>query len=255
MPDLANIPSLSDIIPLPLVESMIDKELRPLRDRAIELADMCKRFALAYPTIESEEADAKAAEVLAVVQRFTSKSGRVESARVAFKAPIEAANKAIGSLDKGPFAGVISMVSTTATFISRASIAYKQKVETERRQAAQAEANRKTSEARMAEELARKGPGLVTYEDAASAHESAEAARKIADAKPAELTRSHGDAVGVSSLRYKRVVTITAPHLVPRQYCVPSETLLRTAAGAAGSPISTIPGVTIEDAPDLTVHR
>lgn len=260
-------PTIAEMLAPAAIEAMIaavlDREpddgigtkSKSIRARAIELVDVCKRFASAHPEIASDEQDAKATEVLAVVQRFTSATGRVEVARIQLKAPILAADQAIGSLKKGPFARIVESVDTAAAVVRRASIAYKQRRETEIREAAQAEATRKAEEAALAERLADSGSGLVTMEDAANAFAQAEAAQQVADSKPAELTRSHGDGAGVSSLRYKRVVTILSPADVPRIYCVPDPAALQRAAGAARGPIPTIAGCKIEDVPDLTVRR
>ena len=251
----SNLPKLSEILPLALVESVIDAELRPLRERADELIGSCKRFIEAFPTIETEEQDAKAAEVLAVVQRFTSASGRVETARVALKAPILAADTAIGSLRKGPFARVAESVDVAAAAVRKASIAFKQKRDDEIRAKARAEADRLAEQARTAERLASAGSGLVTMEDAANAANAAETHQRTANARAADLTRSQGDQAGVTSLRYRREIVITSPADVPRHLCQPDEAAIRRAAGKAGGPIPTIPGVIIRDVPDITIGR
>lgn len=252
-PRTHNQPKLAELIPPDVITMLIADEVRPLRERADELIASCKRFAEAYPVIETPDQDAKAAEVLAVVQRFISKSGRVETARVALKAPILAADTAIGSLLKGPFAGVAVSVEAASQAISRASITYKQKVETERRRKAQEEADNLAAQARLVERMAQRG--AATMGDAIVAAEASETAQKVADSKPAELTRTHGDGVGTTSLRYKRVVTILAPADVPRMYCVPDPAALTRAAGKAGTPIPVIAGCEVKDVPDLTVRR
>jgi hypothetical protein len=107
----------------------------------------------------------------------------------------------------------------------------------------------------MLEELAAKGSSDVTYEDAAAAAQAAEDSQLVANAKPADITRVHGDGVGTTSLRYKRVVTIVEPGRVPRNLCVPDLAAITRAAGKAGTPFPTIDGVSIADEPDLTVRR
>lgn len=252
-----NHPPLASILSTSYVQNLIDEATAPLRLREAELVDSCKRFVLAYPVIETPEQDAKAAEVLAVVQRFTSASGRVETARVALKAPILAADAAIGSLKKGPFAKIAEAVDTAAAVVRRASLAYKQKVEAETRRKAQELANQKAAEAALAERLAASGRGLVTMEDAATASMAAEVHQRIADSKSANLTRSHGDGVGTTSLRYKRIATLIPgmEHLVPREFCTPSQSKIDMAKGRALDAMPTIPGVKFEDVPDLTVRR
>lgn len=250
-----NLPSLADVIPLTLVEQTIEAEIATIRPRVEEWTASCKRFVAKYPTIDDVEADTIAAELFAGVQRLTSKTGRVETARVALKAPILAADNAIGSLQKGPFAKLIQPLLDAMAPISRASIFYKMKIEAERRKVAHEEADRKAAEAQAAEELASKGSSMVTYEDAARAAQASETANRTANASAADLTRTHGDQAGVSSLRYKRVVTVVEPDKVPRMYCTPDLASLTRAAGRAGTPFPKIDGVSISDVPDLTMRR
>ena len=208
-PRTHNLPALKDLIPPDTIKALIAVEIEPLKERAEELIGSCKRFAEAYPTIDDDEADAKAAEILAVCQRFTSKSGRVEGARVALKAPILQADTAIGSLQKGPFAAVAISVEAAVSVIVRASTNYKVAKETRRREAALAEAKRLADEAALAERMAERGRG--SFDDAAAAAQASADAQRLAGARSADLTRSHGDGVGTTSLRYKRVATIISP--------------------------------------------
>ena len=248
--------TLAELIPPDVVVAQIEATITPLRARATELTDSGKRFLATYPTIDTPEADEKAAEVLAVFQRFTmTKSGRVDTARIALKAPILAADTAIGSLAKGPFAKVIEPVAALAVQIGRLSVAYKQRIEVEERQKRDAAAAQAAANAARTEKLATRGSGLVTMEDAAAAAQTAEDAQRAANARPADLTRTHGDGLGTTSLRYKRVVTIIEPDKVPRAYCIPDLALVTRAAGKAGDPFPKIEGCTIADVPDLTVRR
>lgn len=267
-----NLPRLPEIIHPEVIRALIEYETAPLKERATELIGACKRFTEAFPTIETPEQDAKAAEMLAVVQRFTSKSGRVETARVALKAPILAADTAIGSLAKGPFAGIVVSVEAAASAISRASINYKQKVEKETREKARAEAKRLADEAAMAEQLASRGSSTVTMDDAIAAAEAADVQQKIANSKAANLTRTHGDGIGTTSLKYKRTFTTPHPNLVPRSLCVPSDALIRAFIGSAEDTHSAkdgwaelpdgrwsrtdlVSGCVVIDVPDLTVRK
>jgi len=223
-PQRRNLPRLDEMLTPEIVQAAIDAELEPLIRRAAELVAMCGRFREAYPEITSVEADAKAAEVLAVCQRMTAKSGRVETARVALKAPILAADNAIGSLAKGPFAKLVDSINEAVRPIIEAAKVYKQKVED-----------------RARAELAPEDGNIFDTMD-------------MLDAKTADLTRVHGE-VGTTSLARKRVFEIVDASLVPRYLCVPSDALIRQAIGKADTPMPTIPGVRISDEASLTVRR
>jgi len=265
-------PTLAELIPPPVIKALIDAEIAQLKARAEELIGSCKRFTAAHPTIETDEQDGIAAEILAVVQRFISGSGRVEAARVALKAPILAADNAIGSLKKGPFAAVAVSVEAVASAVNRASLNYKVAKEKKVREAAQAEADRQAELSRMAEKSADTG-GTMTYDDAIAAAEASDDARRVAESKPADLTRIKGSDVGTTSLKWKRSAIVTTASLVPREYCDYSQPKIDAATGPAQSAHEvadgwkdigndvwerahpTIPGVVVRDAPDLTVRR
>lgn len=247
-----NLPKLSEVIPPDVIGALIAAETEPLRERATALTDSCKRFLAAHPEIADDEQDGIATAILAQCQRFTAKnSGRVDSARIALKAPVLAAQKQIDTA----FPPIAEGVTTASGQVAQRSIAYKRKKEDALRKAAEAEATKKREEAEAAERLATSGSGLVTFEDAANAHAAADQAQRVATATPADLTRTHGSDFGTSSLKRKRVVSIPDPHLVPRIFCVPDKALIERAAGKAGDPIPTIPGVAIVDVDDLTVRR
>lgn len=251
---LSNLPKLSEALAPDLIRQMIEAETEPLKKRRDELVGMCQRFGAAFPTIDNEEADQKAAEVLAVCARFiTAKTGRVDAAREAFKKPVLDASNAIGSANNGPFAALSIAVETAMQPVKRASIAYKAEVARKEREKREAEAKFLEAQAKLAEKLAeRRGTGMA---DAAQAAVEADAARKAANVSTADLTRTHGDAVGVSSLRYRRVAKIVNAALVPRQYCSPDMTLINAAKGKAQTEFPAIPGVEFIDEPDLTVGR
>lgn len=252
-PKTHNLPPLVELIPLDVIGAQIDAVKGPLVARRDELVASGQRFVAANPTIASDEVDAVAAQVLAVFGRFTGKTGPVETARIELLKPLRAAVTLVGSYERGPFAGLIDSVEDVAITIRKASIAYKQAKEAKARAARQAEADRLAAEARKAEEKAMKDQ--ASLDGAAAAYEVAEKAQEAASVPAAELTRAHGDAVGVSSLRYKRIVTIVEPAKVDRQYCVPDLGLLTRAAGKAGTPLPIIAGCSVVDVPDLTVRR
>jgi hypothetical protein len=247
-----NLPQLSEVLDPAVVSALIEADTAPLKERAQALIDSCKRFVAAYPAIEDDEADGIAASLLAQVQRLTATpGGRINQARIALKAPALAAQKQIDAAYP-PIADGVTQVART---IIALSTAYKVQIEHKRREAAEAEALRKREEAAAAERLAASGTGLVSFEDAATAHQQADAAQAIATARPADLTRTHGSDFGTSSLRYKRVVRIVDPAAVDRLYCVPDLAALQRAAGKAGTPLPTLKGCTVVDEPDLTVRR
>jgi len=245
---------LSEVLSEVRVNLMLAAELQPLEERAEVLAESCARFVAAIPVITTEEQDEKATEIMAVCQRFTAKNGRVDAARVAFKAPVLAAQKAIDT----SFPAVAGIVSAAVAPIAAASTQYKVQKEAKVRAAREAEAARLREEALKAEqaaEAARQAQSAEKFAAAQVAWEAAEKAQAAAQAKPADLTRTRGQDFGQSGLTYDRVVTIEAPHLVPAQYCVPSPELLKHAAGKPGSAIPVIPGVKIVDVPKMRVGR
>jgi hypothetical protein len=266
------IPTLAESLAPATVEALIAAELdrEPLsaeggnlpsiRTRDPALMDSCRRFLKQHPSITGEEAKELAGSMLKACSRFT---GRIETVRAAMKRPVIDAGKAIDTafgkygaqLEIRPLTGPMAQRRrapfTLAEQIAQALADYDDRIYKERVRLAQEEADRKAEEARVTEELARKGSGTVTFEDAASAYESAAASQAIADAKPADLTRTITEHA-TTSLVYKRVVTIVTPADVPRQYCEPVYGLIVAASGKAGTPIPTIAGVTIEDVPDNT---
>lgn len=248
-----NLPDLASTLAPDAIAALIEIEAAPLKARADELIASCRRFIIAHPSIGSDETDALAAQVLAVCNAFAGKSGRVEKTRVEFLKPIREATLAVGSYDRGPFSAVAQSVTAVAAAINKASIAYKLAKEADARKRRQEEADRLAAEAAELEAAAQQGH--ATYDDAAAAYANAERAQEGATVKSAELTRSHGDALGTTSLRYKRTVIVVEPDKVPRQYCVPDLGLLRHAAGKAGGPLPIIAGCNIVDEPDLTVRR
>lgn len=250
-----NLPPLAELLAPEMVAQHIDVVTRPLKVLADKWAEACARYIAAHPEITSADQDAVAAELLAGCQRITAtKTGKIDAARIALKAPVLDAQRAIDAA----FPSIAAIVTKAAAPVAALSVAYKQSVEKRQREEAAAAAAAKQAEIdRLAAEAEAAKPQeqVVIYGALSDAYEAQDQARAIETAKPADLTRAHGDAAGVSSLQYERIVTVTAPHLVPRAYCVPSEAMLKAAAGKAGSPIPEIPGAKIEDRPKLRVGR
>jgi hypothetical protein len=257
-----NLPSLADALAPAVVVALIEAETSPLKQRETELQDGAKRFLAAHKTIADDETDGKVTEFLSQVQRFTADSGRIESTRVAFKAPVLAAAQSIDKAFKAIGAQLIArpVRQRRAPFnlieqIINLSIAYKDAKEEKVRAEAQKIADEKAAQAAAAEKLASAGSGVVTFEDAAGLFDEADKAQAVADAPAADLTRTRGSDFGMSSARKVRVVTIVNPAEVDRIYCVPDQVLLNRAAGKAGDLVPTLKGCTVADVSDLTVRR
>jgi hypothetical protein len=255
-----NLPSFALLLSAEVITALIEAETTPLKSRAAVLSASCQRFLQAHPTIENDEADNAAAEVLSVLQRFTSNSGRVETGRIALKAPLLTAERAIDRAYKeiGPELNVRSIKDRRAPFtlaeqIIQRVVAYKAAKDRRAQEQLAAEAKRLADEAALAERLADKG--AATYADASAALNKADKAQATADAKPAERTRARGSDFGTTSMAKRRVFEVISPAIVPRVYCEPSDKLIRDAVGKAGDPIPNIPGVIIRDEDDLTVRR
>lgn len=264
-------PILAELVTVAVVDIIIAAELdrepdsldggkiKSIRDRDIELTDMCKRFLAAHPKIETDAAEALATEVLSTAGKFP---GRVETARKALKQPVWDAGVAIdAAFEKyglqleirpptGPANKRRQAPFTLAEQINMRLVTYKDLKATRLREKAQAEADRKREEARTLERLAERGSSMVSMEDAATAQQASDKAQAIVDAPAAALTMSHGGDFGSTSLRRIRTFTVINPGLVPRHLCVPSDALIREAIGKADGPMPSIDGITIEDISD-----
>ncbi len=245
-------PTFAELLRSDLVADIIENETTPLKERAKELVNSCRRFIATHAVIETYEQDEIATSILAQCKRFTTaKSGQVDLRRIAVKAPILAAAQAIDHA----FQPIAVDVSVAAESLTALSIPYKLAEEARIRNEAIARAKAERDAAEAAEAMARAGSTVVTLNDAAKAHAAADKADVVAHAKPADLTRTRGQDFGMSSLRYKRVVTIENPAAVDRKYCIPDFAALTRAAGKAGTPIPMLAGCKIEDVADLTVRR
>lgn len=263
-------PTFEEMLEPAAVRALIDAELDrepisadgvavpSIRTRDPALMDMCKRFLAAYPTIETDDAETKATDVLSVCQKFPR---RVETVRKELKQPVWDAGVAIdksfasygGQMEvrplTGPVAGRRKPPYTLAEQITIRLAAYKDARDAKIRAEALAQADAADAEARRLEEAAK--AGTVPVEEAIAAYQTAEKHQETAAAPMNVLTRSRGDNIGSSSGKRVRTFEITAPHLVPRQYCVPSEALIRAAIGQADATMPIIPGVTIVDQTDV----
>lgn len=256
---------IADELDRKIVDPETGKEAPSIRERDPELTDSCKRFLQKYPKIETDEVNETAAAILKACNRFAGDSGRVERAREVLKRPVLDAGKAIdGAFAKfGTQLGVRSLSGpmkdrrkapyTLAETILNMSAVYGDEKAAKIQESQQAEADAANERARLTEEMATKGSGLVTFEDAANAASAADDHQRAADASLADRSRVKTE-IATTSVKYKRIATIIDPSLVPREYCIPSQSLIDAAKGAAGSSIPTIPGVTFADERDMNIR-
>lgn len=256
----SNLPTLTAVLSPEVIDAILEKELTPLKARASVLTASCMRFLEAHAEIETEAQDGIAAELLAVLQRFMATSGRVEVARIALKAPllvaerrVDRAFKEIGTdLAIRPLKERRQPFSLAETVLHR-SVAFKAARDRLAQEQAAAEAKRLAEQAAAAERLA--DAGAATFADAAIAQHQADKAEAAIHTGTAARTRTRGSDVGVTSLQKRRIFEVIQPALVPREYCEPSDSLIRHAIGKAGDPMPTIAGVSIRDEDDLTVRK
>ena len=234
-----------------------------IRDRDVQLVAMARRFLKAYPRIDDDEGERIATEVLHTCGRFVGASGRIEKARVEMKAPVLAAGKqideAFGRFGNdlivrpltGPPRGRRIAPLTLAEQVANRLIEKKERDDARIREAAEKEAERLEQEAQVARDLAAKGSNTVTAEDVAETEAAAKKQQELAAAPMNKLTRTSGNLAGSTSGKRVRIFEIIDPALVPREFCEPSDRLLRAGVGAADSPIPVIPGIAIRDETDL----
>ena len=234
-----------------------------IRDRDVQLVQMCRRFLKAYPRIEDEEAERIATEVLHTCARFAGDSGRVEKARQDFKAPVLAAGKqideAFGNFGQdlivrpltGPPRGRRIAPLTLAEQIANRLIEKKEADADRQRRVAAAEVERLEREAQVARDLAAKGSATVGADDIAEAEAAAGKQQEIAAAPMSRLTRTLGNPRRVDLRKRVRTFEITDSAAVPRHLCSPDERLIRAFLGPADTPIPTVAGISVVDRTDL----
>lgn len=115
------------------------------------------------------------------------------------------------------------------------------------RKAAAEERRRREEEARRAAEEAEKAAAAATtqtdLEDAIKREAEAKQAAEAAAVKPIELSRHRGDFGSLATIKTTWEFEIVDATAVPREYCAPSEALIRGAIRAGG--VRAIPGVRI----------
>jgi hypothetical protein len=270
----SNLPTMAEHLPKALVEQMVDAALIPVKAQADVLVGSCGDFLADHKTIENDEQRAVATEVLVTVAAFgAGKNGVAERAREIINRPVIVAGEVIGSAAEGPFARQSQRVKIAAASIKMMALNYDLKKEADARATAQAEADRLAAASALAEKLAASGSGLFDFAEASETASQAEAQQTLATGKAAELTRSRGANFGTTSVRYARKAIIVDAAAVPRQFCIPDQSLIdkrrgdpetthnpadgwkRLDGGAWERPSPDVPGVMIRDTPYLTIRE
>lgn len=152
---------------------------------------------------------------------------------------------------KAPYLLAEGMIDSAFRAITSPLAALKTRMETKigdfQRKAADAERKRREEEARKAAEEAAKAAAAVStqtdLEEAIKREAEAKRAAEAAAVKPIELSRQRGDFGSLATIKTTWEFEIENATLVPREYCVPSESLIRAAVRAGG--VRAIPGLRI----------
>jgi hypothetical protein len=116
----------------------------------------------------------------------------------------------------------------------------------QKKAAAEERARREEEARRVAEEAARAAAAAETQtdlEDAIKREAEAQKAAKAAAVKTIDISRHRGDYGSLATIKTTWEFEIENAALVPREYCAPSETLIRAAIRAGG--VRAIPGIRI----------
>jgi hypothetical protein len=186
-----------------ILRDNLDLETEALRGRTADLVAAVDR---APPTIDDDEVCAKVADLVKLISACAKVA---EDKRVSRKEPFLASGRAVDGYFKTKILDPLD--KGKATLSARLTTFQRRKAEDER-QRREAEARRQRDEAaRAAKDAAEKAAAMQTdagLDDALAAEElaqqaeaDAEAARRAAAAKPAELSRTRGDLGAVASLR------------------------------------------------------
>lgn len=159
-----------------------------------------------------------------------------EAKRKEVKAPYLLAEGAIDTA----FAGIATLLSALKTRMES-------KIGDFQRKTAAEERRRREEEARRAAEEAAKAAAAVTtqtdLEEAIAREAEAKKAAEAAAVKPIELSRQRGEFGSLATIRTTWEFEIENAVLVPREYCSPNESLIRSAIKAGG--VRAIPGLRI----------
>lgn len=204
---------------------------------------------------ETQEFKSRADELLAAETRVPAELDQITVGKAAdFVKQIKDALKkgeAKRKEVKAPYLLAEGAIDTAFARIATPLSALKTRMESKigdfQRKAADAERRRREEEARKAAEEAEKAAtAAATQADLDEAIRRETEAQKAADAaavKPIELSRQRGDFGSLATIRTTWEFEIINAVEVPREYCVPSEALIRAAIRAGG--VRAIPGLRI----------
>lgn len=216
------------------------EQTEALRKRLVDVSSVVKRFGDNHQTIESEEQQAQAADVVAQAKKHLAAT---EDQREKAKRPWLDGGKAVDTL----FKSLTALVGPT-TKIERMQTVFAKKLEDRNRAIAEETARRAQVEAdRLLEEAAQRlEPEKLDAAEEAATH--AAHATAIANARPSEHSKVVSDYNTTASLGGKWVISCDDKDLVPSKYLTFNESAVRQdflAAKKEGRPFK-IPGVSIQ---------
>jgi hypothetical protein len=231
------------------IAAYLDYAMAALLDRRAEVIAALDASAKAHPTIDDDDTLDLVAENVRMANKLVSAS---EDKRKTEKAPFLTGGRAVD----GWFTAFGIPIIEARKPVQAAMTDYGTRVEAERRAIAIeaqriADAAAAQAAAAAADLLARATPPVErelnqTFDAAAAAAREAEKAAALANARPADLTRSTGLYGATTSMRVTWKWRVTDAALIPRAYLEVSPTAILAAAkerDASGKPTAVIPGV------------
>lgn len=206
------------------VHAYLDDAMAGLLRRRDDLTAAVELFLQRHPTIEAEHVHEAATDNMEMLRKLgIGKSSLAEQRRVSAKAPFLAAERAVDAWFKAFCAGV----QAAHARLHAPATAYAERLEAERRAAAKAEAERLAVKAAELARLAEQHAEPDVFDVAIKVAVQADAAARLADARPAEHSRTTTVYGTGSSLREYWRHEVVDPGQVPRDCCEPSDSLLR----------------------------
>lgn len=222
------------------VTAWLDDTQGGLLRRRDQLVAGVDAFLAKYPEIDDPDVNAAAIENLEMLRKLgIGKSTRAEAARVEAKEPYLEGGRAVDAW----FKRFCETVAEAHARLRKPATAYAEKLEAANRARAQAEAHRLAQEAEAAAAMAARTSSPVAFDTAIRAADQADQAAKLAEARPAEHSRTVGTyGTSTGSLRESLDYEVIDESLLPREYLVRSDSAIR-AAIRAGERL--IPGLRI----------